>query len=155
MKKNKYLLLLFLLPIIMGAKKVSNEEIIGALFMEAFVSIHMSLFVLLPLSKIICPPTISSKKVFWILFAIRIIVLLTCDFMGFTAIAMIDFFGVFIGAFIFIPLLSLIAKPIRKFIMKNNKMEKQLNMFCKKCGNKLNGTETNCSVCGTKSHLIS
>lgn len=37
-------------------------DITGAIFMEAFVSIHMSVFVLRPLSKIISKD--NSKKVF-------------------------------------------------------------------------------------------
>lgn len=49
-----------------------------ALFMEAFVSIHMSVFVLLPLSKMISRE--NSKKIFWILFWIRIAILLCFDF---------------------------------------------------------------------------
>ena len=100
----------------MGAKKVSSDEIMGVIFMEAFVSIHMSVFVLSPLSKILCPSTISNKVFFWILFAIRAIVLFICDFTGFTVIAMYDFFAVFIGAFVLVPLLSVASKAIRKHI---------------------------------------
>lgn len=36
------------------------------LFMEAFVTIHMSVFVLLPLSKLISKD--NSRKIFWTLF---------------------------------------------------------------------------------------
>ena len=40
------------------------------LFMEAFVTIHMSVFVLLPLSKLISKD--NSRKIFWTLFGVRI-----------------------------------------------------------------------------------
>ena len=73
-----------------------------ALFMEAFVSIHMSVFVLLPLSKMISRE--NSKKIFWILFWIRIAILLCFDFFITTGIAVVDFFAVFVGAFIVTPI---------------------------------------------------
>lgn len=44
------------------------------LFMEAFVTIHMSVFVLLPLSKLISKD--NSRKIFWTLFGVRIAILL-------------------------------------------------------------------------------
>ena len=85
-----------------------------ALFMEAFVSIHMSVFVLLPLSKMISRE--NSKKIFWILFWIRIAILLCFDFFITTGIAVVDFFAVFVGAFIVTPIS--IKKGIR--ITKNS-----------------------------------
>lgn len=72
--------------------------------MEAFVSIHMSVFVLLPLSKIISKE--NSKKTFWTLFGIRAAILLFFDFFITTGIAIVDFFAVFVGAFIIIPIAS-------------------------------------------------
>ena len=84
-----------------------GEEIQGmgmamALFMEAFVSIHMSVFVFLPLSKMISRE--NSKKIFWILFWIRIAILLCFDFFITTGIAVVDFLAVFVGAFIVTPI---------------------------------------------------
>lgn len=73
-----------------------------AIFMEAFCSIHMSVFVLIPLSKIISKD--NDKKVFITLFVIRVIVLLIGDLIAPMFMAMIDFFSVFIGAFIVIPI---------------------------------------------------
>lgn len=72
--------------------------------MEAFVSIHMSIFVLIPLSKIISKE--NSKKTFWILFCIRVAILLFFDLFITTSIAVVDFIVVFIGAFILIPIAS-------------------------------------------------
>ena len=73
--------------------------------MEAFISIHMSLFVLMPLSKIISKE--NSKRTFWILFVIRIAILLFFDLFITKGIAIIDFILVFIGAFIIIPIASI------------------------------------------------
>lgn len=73
-----------------------------ALGVEAFVSIHMSLFVLMPLSKILSKD--NSKKMFWKLFGIRAAILLFFDFFVTTNIAMVDFIAVFIGGFLIVPL---------------------------------------------------
>lgn len=70
--------------------------ILMALGMEAFVSIHMSLFVLLPLAKMIAKE--NSRKVFWLLFGIRVAYLLVYDFFVTPAIAILDFLSVFVGA---------------------------------------------------------
>lgn len=93
--------------------------------MEAFVSIHMSLFVLMPLSKIISKE--NSKKTFWILFGIRVAILLFFDLFITTGIAVVDFIAVFVGAFIIIPIASikggkgvLNATPINNNTLNNN-----------------------------------
>lgn len=72
--------------------------------MEAFDSIHMSVFVLIPLSKIISKD--NSKKTFWILFGIRVVILLFFDLFITTGIAIIDFISIFIGAAVLIPIAS-------------------------------------------------
>lgn len=72
------------------------------LFMEAFVTIHMSVFVLLPLSKLISKD--NSRKIFWALFGVRIAILLFFDFFITTGIAIVDFMAVFVGAFIVTPI---------------------------------------------------
>ena len=90
--------------------------------MEAVVSIHMSVFVLMPLSKIISKD--NSKKTFWILFGIRVAILLFFDLFITTGIAIVDFMAVFIGGFILIPIASikgvLNATPINNNILNNN-----------------------------------
>ncbi len=73
-----------------------------ALGMEAFVSIHMSIFVFKPLAALISKK--KQKKIFWTLFLIRAAFLLYCDFFVSTGIAFIDFFAVFVGAFIVTPI---------------------------------------------------
>ena len=93
--------------------------------MEAFVSIHMSIFVLNPLSKIISKD--NSKKTFWILFGIRVAILLFFDLFITTGIALVDFIAVFIGAFILVPIAStkrgksvLNTTPISNNTLNNN-----------------------------------
>ena len=76
--------------------------------LEAFVSIHMSLFVLKPLSEMLSKK--NPKKLFWIMFAIRAAILLFFDFRGNYEIFMVDFFGVFLGAFILVPIIAAITK---------------------------------------------
>ena len=76
--------------------------IVTAIMVEAFVSIHMSIFVLMPLSKLVAKE--NSKKLFWTLFAIRAAILLFFDFFITTGIALFDFMAVFAGAFIVMPI---------------------------------------------------
>lgn len=82
--------------------KFSNESsnFGTAIFMELFCSIHMSVFVLFPLVAMI-----NKKKktiTFCILFAIRFVILLIGDCINPMAMAMIDCFSIFIGAFLVI-----------------------------------------------------
>ena len=73
-----------------------------AIFMEAFCSIHMSVFVLIPLSKMISKD--NDKKVFIILFLIRVVILLIGDLVSPMTMALVDFFSVFVGAFLVVPI---------------------------------------------------
>ena len=135
-------------------------DITGALFMEAFVSIPMSIFVLSPLSKIISKD--NSKKVFWILFAIRAAILIFCDLFVTTEIAIVDFIAVFIGAFIVIPISATITKtPINgrsNQVITNNiganmnpnpTITPNIALKCAKCGATLQITDKFCTACGT------
>lgn len=156
MKKYNYLLLLSLLfvPVTVFASQGSDiPSAFGALLMEAFVSIHMSLFVLRPLSEIISPD--NSKKTFWTLFAIRAGILIFFDFFVTPGIAIFDFVAVFIGAFILIPVSALIAKK------KGNTVssvplttrtpvvtQKTTEIHCGSCGGLLKVTDKFCQNCG-------
>ena len=157
MKKNiKYILIgLLLIPTVVLAE-VSEETIIlmSALGMEAFISIHMSLFVLLPLSKILKPD--DSKNFFWRLFIIRIIVLLIFDFLITPFIAIVDFFAVFVGAFIIIPKLAKNSESINsvltgteKEMINNSIVNNSISINCTKCGGVLQVTDKFCPNCGT------
>ena len=81
----------------------SGDSIIGvALFIEAFVTIHMTVFVILPLSRLL--PLENSSKAFWMLFISRVVFLLFCDFFVTPNVFILDFLSVFIGAFIVVPI---------------------------------------------------
>lgn len=87
------------------SSSINSMPLAMALLMEAFISIHMSIFVLLPLAEIFTPN--HRKTTFIILFILRVAILLFFDIFVTTQIAMIDFFAVFVGAFIVVPLSSI------------------------------------------------
>lgn len=151
--KNKHVLLLGLLPLVMGFTKTDPSMFFMMIFIELFISIHMSIFVLWPLSKIWCPYNMSQKKFFGLLFLIRAIILIIFDLIGLYSIAMFDFFMVFIGAFIIVPLSPLLVKGIKKKSLDKNPIYQQINMCCKKCGYKLDNSMINCPECGNPSHI--
>ena len=165
-KFERYLLLflsLLLTPSIVFANSDFDSVPLGvALGVEAFVTIHMSLFVLSPLAKILSKE--DSKKTFWILFTIRILVLLIFDFFITPIIFFVDFMSVFIGAFIIVPIAASIKKvPLngnRNQVLKvtsipnaqSNIMQSQNQQTvvrkCKKCGKILNISDKYCGNCG-------
>lgn len=115
MKKAKIIsiLSLLLLPAFVYASDGSEplDSIIFLIFIEAFITPHVSLFVLSPLTKIISPA--NSKKLFWELFIARIIILLIGNLIN-PLIFAIDFIGLFIGAFLVVPLATAINAIVRK-----------------------------------------
>lgn len=123
-----------------------------AIGIEVVISIHVSVFVLSPLSKIISDS--NSKKVFWILFLIRAAILLIFDFYITTYIVIFDFVIVFIGGFIFVPLLSLIKSGRKLEVDKlvPSKVENDA-LKCKKCGKVLDKTYKFCTNCGTAFYI--
>lgn len=172
MKKITFILLIFALILIPNSVFAVTADTsvlsIGiALFIEAFITVHMSLFVLLPLSKIISPN--NYQKLFITLFIIRILILLFFDFFVTTLIALVDFISVFIGAFLVVPICSFIFGKIRKdgntynpFSRKRtitiyeeyNDNQDNYNLsspnFCSNCGSHVNSDDIYCSICGTK-----
>ncbi len=75
-----------------------------AIFMEAFCSIHMSVFVLFPLAGIINKNKVPQT--FGVLFGIRLVILIIGDIIAPGIMAIVDFMCVFLGAFIVVPLLG-------------------------------------------------
>ena len=156
MKNKKTLLIisLLLIPIIAYAKSEEFLSISTAIFMEAFVSIHMSVFVLGPLAKIFFED--NSKRAFWTMFVIRAIVLLFCDFFISTVIAMVDFFAVFVGAVLVVPICGIITKVYKKdatnlvTVPSQNTPTSTNLIVCLKCGAELNPANDYCPHCGTK-----
>lgn len=157
-KKINNLLILsaLLLPSIVIAKSSDSEiNILSAIFMEAFISIHMSLFVLLPLSKIFFKS--NSKKAFWTMFFIRIGILLLFDFFITTSIVVVDFIMVFVGAFIVIPISVKLSgnktSTIESFVSSisiSNQTSQPLTIKCKKCNLDMPVTNKFCTNCGSE-----
>ena len=153
-RKNIFLMLtLLLLPtmVLASNENGSNFPLVVAISMEAFVSIHMSIFVLSPIANIFDPD--KSKKLFIKLFISRIIILLIFDLFITTRIAIIDFFAVFVGAFLIVPIISSIKKvPIysnKKLTSNSATTNGNVILKCTKCGNVLNVTDKFCPNCGT------
>ena len=154
-KYNKLLIIaMLLLPTVVYARGDNGTMPIGfALMMEAFVSIHMSVFVMLPLAKIISEE--NYMKVFWKIFAIRAGILLFCDFFVTPMIAILDFFSVFIGAFIFIPLTLMKSKKLNFASTPNIQTPTPtqdkvtgVEMSCAKCNAVLATIADVCPSCG-------
>lgn len=151
-KKGLLLLLLCLFPSIVLADSSADFPFFFALIMEAFVTIHMTVFVLLPISKMYGGN--NSQALFKILFVGRILLLLYFDFCVTTAVALADFVAVFIGAFIIVPISSLFCnlvkeKPVRKIdkVAKDNKREFEI-VRCSYCGKLSRLDFTTCDSCG-------
>lgn len=160
--KNKILFIisLLLIPTIVFASGGINDFPVGiALGMEAFVSIHMSTFVLKPLANMFSKE--NSKKTFWTLFVIRACILVFCDFFVTPSIAIFDFMGVFIGAFIIVPICAAITKT-SIFGTSNQVIRttstppttplpdqvKGIELKCAKCNAVLQIKDKFCSNCG-------
>ena len=148
------------MPTIVYASNGNSDFPISiALLMEAFVSIHMSLFVLVPLSYIFSKD--NSKKLFWILFTTRAGILIFCDFFVTPFIAILDFMSVFVGAFIIVPICSFMTKtslsealhPIKNSttttrMTSSTDQVNNIELKCAKCGAVLQLTDKVCSSCG-------
>ena len=160
--QNKYKKFLFitllLIPSIVAASSSSGFPISGAIFMEAFVTIHMTVFVLIPLSKIFGKE--NSKNLFWKLFIGRIVILLLADIFISPAVAVLDFFAVFIGAFIVVPISAkATGTPINQRsnqvidvtnipVVPTTGQVSGVELRCAKCNSIINVTDTVCKSCG-------
>ena len=152
-KKGLLIISVLLFPIMVFAKSMnSGESFISFLGAIGFMSIHSSLAVLSPLSKIISQD--NHKKAFWILFIVRIAVLLILySIIGFGTIA-IDFISVFVGAIVITPLSSSVLQKRRSELAKlgqsvpTNKVN--VNLKCAKCGASITVTDNVCPYCGSK-----
>ena len=120
MKKFKKILftILCLTPMIVFASESNDFPLGGALFMEAFISLHMTAFVLYPMAKMLAKEG-NEKKLTVILFIIRAAILLFFDFFVTPYIAIADFIGVFIGGFIIVPITAVITRKYNQTIINN------------------------------------
>ena len=149
--KRKIILLgsTLLLPIVVNASSsVDVASILFLYFIEAFCSIHYSLFVLKPLSEMI-NKTGDSKKTFWILFFIRAgILLVVTPF--YPNIYTLDFISLFIGAFImsFVQIKKQISNAVsHQDATVVPTVNQKVN--CPKCGYLVLDANKICPKCGT------
>lgn len=149
--KMKLLLLISLLMIptvVFASDTDSSFPLLYAIGMEAFCSIHMSLFVLKPLSQIISKD--NSSKIFWKLFGIRVALLLFFDIFITPYIAILDFLFIFFAGFI----ISVLHKKSDNSSANNQssiqpfKDVSGIELRCAKCNTVLNITDKVCSNCG-------
>ena len=152
MKKKLLLLLLCLIPgVVLANNGTSVFPVSYAIFMELFVTIHMTAFVLTPLSKMFGGS--KSKELFNILFVGRILLLIYFDFFVSPIVAVADFLAVFIGAFIVVPFSTAMAVP-KKAIVKNidmvsNDKKREFEIVrCSYCGKLSRLDFTTCDSCG-------
>lgn len=155
MKKKVLLLLLCLIPsFVLANNGTSVFPVSYAIFMELFVTIHMTAFVLTPLSKMFGGS--KSKELFNILFIGRILLLIYFDFFVSPIVAVADFLAVFLGAFIVVPFSSIFAKTPEKNpdekIIKYNSMKKpktnKIFVRCSYCGRLAYYEDGTCDSCG-------
>lgn len=127
MNKKKILLFIILLLSIptIALAKGGGEDVtfspLMALGLEAFITIHMSIFVFKPLADMI--PNYDSKTIFWTLFIIRALFLLIFDFFVTPWIVIGDFIFVFIGAFVIVPLTKSMTKGMPPKTSNSNKIQ--------------------------------
>lgn len=150
---QKYILILFLLIVpkmVFASSGDDDIPLYAALLAEAFVTIHMSLFVIHPISELISK---NNKKIFWILFFTRIGFLLFFDLFVTTYIVIADVIFLAVGAFIITPILSiLIKKPLEYSLFSDKEIKEgeKNELQCKKCNTVINAKDKFCSGCGTK-----
>ena len=121
---------LLLVPLVVLASSSEDTFILFAILTEAFITIHMTIFVIWPLSKLL--PFNDSRKTFWTLFIFRIVFLLFCDFFVTPGVYTLDFLFVFIGAFIVVPIAAVAKRKdkidnsskVNDLILDNNNVEK-------------------------------
>ncbi len=133
-------------------------DLLVCLGVQLFVTIHMSVFVLLPLSKIFGQE--NSKKLFWKMFIARWGILLFFDLLiNPISIMIVDFFSIFIGAFAVVPICFMVKKGTNKIgnvgavsESKSDNIQQPvtgIELKCTKCGAPLNINDKFCSYCGS------
>ena len=129
-KMMGFIWLLFVPLVVFASSSSSDAPLMVALFTEAFVTIHMTFFVIWPLSKLL--PFNDIRKTFWTLFIFRIVFLLFCDFFVTPNIFIIDFISIFIGAFLVVPIATVAKRKdkidnsskVSDLLLNNNNVEK-------------------------------
>ena len=104
--KKILLLSLTLIPVIVLADTAENIELLPEILIApAFVSIHMTIFVLTPIAQIFSGPE-EYKDTVKVLFITRLIIIFGLILLFGEIAVMIDFFAVFLGAFLVVPIVA-------------------------------------------------
>lgn len=154
MKKYRNILLTILafMPTLVYASS-GSFDIFGAILMEAFITIHMSLFFLAPITNVFSKEE-NFKKNFFRLFCARIAFLLFCDIFISPDIAIVDFIFLFIGAFIIVPVSSLIKRKsawnysFKKTSTPTVSVSKTEEYTCANCKTHVEKEDLFCPNCG-------
>ena len=163
--KNKLKKILFLVLLLIptsvfarsGSVSIDIIDIFSVCFFELIFTFLISMLFLKPLSKIISLN--NSKKVFWILFIIRILISLYFIIFVTDNIMMFDFLLIFIGAVVIMPNSSKFIKNrlgIDDKQMTNNSLDSKLQdsqdmgveLRCAKCNAILQVNDNFCQSCG-------
>ena len=163
--KNKLKKILFLVLLLIptsvfarsGSVSIDIIDIFSVCFFELIFTFLISMLFLKPLSKIISLN--NSKKVFWILFIIRIIISLYFIIFVTDNIMIFDFLLIFIGAVVIMPNSSKFIKNklgIDDKQMTNNSLDSKLQdsqdmgveLRCAKCNAILQVNDNFCQSCG-------
>lgn len=157
MKKYRNYLLLFSIvfsPTLVNASAGNdNFPLLIVVVAEFFNTIFWSCLVFKPLSRIVSKT--DSKKTFWKLFLLRIAILILLDFLD-SSFATVDFVGLFIVAFMVMPMIPIITNKASNNtdVTDSNSKEIKNDVVlplgkCTKCGAELNQKSKYCSNCGT------
>lgn len=156
--KNVLLISVLWLPITVNATDDSTFSGVTAIIIELFCSIHMSIFVLFPLAKLLSKDK-DNKQLFLKFFLIRAIFLLIGDIINPIATVIIDIVFLFLGAFILqtFTIRGKISELIsRTTVSTSNTISKPIEIKaikCSKCGHKCTiGNNKYCPKCGN--HLL-
>ena len=164
--KNKLKKILFLVLLLIptsvfarsGSVSIDIIDIFSVCFFELIFTFLISMLFLKPLSKIISLN--NSKKVFWILFIIRMLISLYFIIFVTDNIMIFDFLLIFIGAVVIMPNSSKFIKNrlgIDDKQMTNNSLYSKLQdsqdigveLRCAKCNAILQVNDNFCQSCGT------
>ena len=162
MKKYKnYLIVMSLLmiPSIVFASTNNGGSLYEMFSTEMFATLFSILLVLKPLSRIFSETESDSKKLFWKLFFIRILILTVLYLFVTTNIHVFDIFAVIIFGFLVVPICSVIKKKepyksvkavpnITVTSQMANKTTSRIIIKCAKCGNVMNVNDKFCTNCG-------
>ena len=129
--KKILLLTLLMLPLQVFA---STGFVSEAIMIQLFTTIHMSIFVLFPLANMLSEEG-ELKSLFIKLFVTRAVILLVFDLFIPDVMLSIDFFAIFIGAFIVVPICAVITKK-SPFKLKTKPVQNSINVIkkCQNCG---------------------